>query len=563
MATINFSKYSGEIQQLSEELTAAVNSSDPSALRYSTLLVKKAQKTGDAMLLGYAYYQLAEASFFYNHYENFRKNLLKGMKYQQITSANTLLASSYNMLAIDAMNKGYTDLGLDFFLKALSLCEPHRDYRRAGVIHMNIAQVYIRLKMESTALQHLRQSIRLLKKHPEHPSYHTNLISSYCTAGECYLKMGKPSQAHECMNQVLLYMSSGHVNRAANILTIPFHCFQAKLYHFDKEYEKRDKSLVDLVESLERATGIADVFDDVYDLGSFMLQIGKTELAKRMIQRIQASREVSGIVSLKSRLAAFRTQYYRKTGNHDGLYAALLDYYELSTEMENGRIQSYQYSAEIQTTMEKMRRKQLAILEENAQLAHQVATDSLTKLPNRYALNNFSDSAFERAYKSGSTLAVCILDVDHFKEYNDTYGHLEGDKCLRAIAEKLNDISADRIFCARYGGDEFVVIYEGMTDEEILEHAECLRVSIVEMQVPHHKSSVAPFVTVSQGIRNSVPVKENRLWDYLFAADNALYHIKNTQKGGILLIHKTKVARSMFSDEAASTGQSSETADRG
>lgn len=124
MATINFSKYSGEIQQLSEELTAAVNSSDPSALRYSALLVKKAQKTGDAMLLGYAYYQLAEASFFYNHYENFRKNLLKGMKYQQITSANTLLASSYNMLAIDAMNKGYTDLGLDFFSRLLA-CASH------------------------------------------------------------------------------------------------------------------------------------------------------------------------------------------------------------------------------------------------------------------------------------------------------------------------------------------------------------------------------------------------------------------------------------------------------
>ena len=60
---------------------------------------------------------------------------------------------------------------------------------------------------------------------------------------------------------------------------------------------------------------------------------------------------------------------------------------------------------------------------------------------------------------------------------------------------------------------------------------------------------MAPYVTISQGIRNSVPVEDNRLWDYLFAADNALYHIKGTQKGGILLIHKTKLADSTFNAE--------------
>jgi diguanylate cyclase (GGDEF)-like protein len=109
-------------------------------------------------------------------------------------------------------------------------------------------------------------------------------------------------------------------------------------------------------------------------------------------------------------------------------------------------------------------------------------------------------------------------------------------------------MSGNSIFCARYGGDEFVVIYEGMTDEEVLAQAEQLRTSILEMKIPHSSSPVAPYVTISQGIRNSVPVKENRLWDFLFAADNALYHVKGTNKGGILLIHKTQVAESMFSN---------------
>lgn len=545
---MDFSKYTSEVQQLVGQLTAAQSSSDPSVLRYSTALVKAARKEGDSALLGYAYYELAQACFFYNHYDNFRKNLLKGMKYQQSTNDNGLLAGSYNMLAIDAMNKGYTDLGLDFFLKALSLCDAKRNLYRAGIIHMNIAQVYIRLKMDSTALKHLRQSIRGIKSRPDYPFYRNNLISAYCTAGECYLDMNKPAQAHRCMDRVLEFMASDQINTMDNLLITSFHCFQAKLYHQDQDYAKRDQSLLELVESLERATGIADVFDDIYELGDFMLQIGRTELALRMIQRIQASGEYSEIVSLKFRLASFRAQYYQQVNDKNGLYAALSDYYELSKEMESGRIQSYQYSAEIQTAMEEMRRRQMAILEENVQLTHQVETDVLTRLPNRYALNRFSDAAFERAYKNGSTLAVCILDVDHFKEFNDTYGHLEGDKCLRAIAEKLAAMSGEHVFCARYGGDEFVVIYEGMTDEKVLSQAEQLRTAVLDMRVPHRNSPVAPYVTITQGVRNSIPLKENRLWDYLFAADNALYHVKNTKKGGILLIHKTEVADSMFSN---------------
>lgn len=163
-------------------------------------------------------------------------------------------------------------------------------------------------------------------------------------------------------------------------------------------------------------------------------------------------------------------------------------------------------------------------------------------------MNRFSDAAFERAFKNGSTLAVCILDVDCFKEYNDTYGHLAGDQCLHMIAERLSEMSGGKIFCARYGGDEFVAICESMTDEEVLLKAEALRASVLGMQIPHCKSSVAPYVTISQGFRNSIPVEENRLWDYLFAADNALYHVKDTQKGSILLIHKTEVSESMFSN---------------
>ena len=189
----------------------------------------------------------------------------------------------------------------------------------------------------------------------------------------------------------------------------------------------------------------------------------------------------------------------------------------------------------------------MAILEENVRLTRQAQSDPLTGLPNRYLLNTASEAAFERAYKGHATLAVCILDIDHFKEYNDTCGHQAGDECLIRVALAINTVcDGGGGFCARYGGDEFVILYEGLTDDEVLAQAERLRSAVTEMQIPHRASSAAPYVTISQGMRNSVPLEENRLWDYLYAADNALYRVKKTQKGGVLLIHSARISPTAF-----------------
>ena len=96
------------------------------------------------------------------------------------------------------------------------------------------------------------------------------------------------------------------------------------------------------------------------------------------------------------------------------------------------------------------------------------------------------------------------------------------------------------IFCARYGGDEFIIIYYGKTDEEILALAKELRERISGLKIEHKGSQVSEYVTVSQGIRNSVPPHQNRMWDYLYAADGALYNVKRKQKNSICLIHRNE-----------------------
>ena len=546
---MNLSNYDKEIRDLADELFRARSKNDPIVMRYSSALIRRGSELGDHALLGFAYYYLAESCFLFGHSDRYRRNLVCGMKYQQEMAQDDLLARSYNLLAIDAMNHGSTDLGLGYFLRAQDLCEKCRDRYQSGLIRMNIAMVYVRLRMERTALAQLRQALALIRPCKGELFRALNMLTAICAQGECYLRLGRSDDAQKAMDRAEKVLASGTIVLSDNVSLLPYHCFQVKLYHSQGNFPRRDKSLADLIASLERTEVITDTFDDICELCSFLLDIGKTDQAGRILERLRPTIEQAGVPDLRFRLSSLCVRYCRIGGDEARLRHAEAEYYDLSMQMESERIRAFQHSVQIQTGMEELRKKQFAILEENVRLTRQAQSDPVTGLPNRYALNTASEAAFERAYKTRASLCVCILDIDHFKEFNDTCGHQAGDECLLRVAGTLRAVCAEGGgFCARYGGDEFVILYEGLADEEVLARAERLREAILALRIPHAASSVGPYVSISQGMRNSVPISENRLWDYLYAADNALYHIKKTQKGGVLLIHSARISPTAFTE---------------
>lgn len=95
-------------------------------------------------------------------------------------------------------------------------------------------------------------------------------------------------------------------------------------------------------------------------------------------------------------------------------------------------------------------------------------------------------------------LLVEILDIDYFKEYNDNYGHQAGDACIVAIADELRKMQSHDTFCARYGGDEFIIIYEYKTEDEVFSMADSLRERILDRRIEHVCSKALPVVTTSR-----------------------------------------------------------------
>ncbi len=165
--------------------------------------------------------------------------------------------------------------------------------------------------------------------------------------------------------------------------------------------------------------------------------------------------------------------------------------------------------------------------ETNEILKRLSSLDGLTGIANRRYFDEYLGQEWNNAIEQKDILSLIMLDIDFFKKYNDTYGHLGGDECLKQVAGLLDTISKQSgAIAARYGGEEFVVILPKKDREEALEIAETIRIGIEELAIPHITSEIKDVVTLSIGVSTCHPVLTVKPKDLIQAADIALYDSK-------------------------------------
>lgn len=163
----------------------------------------------------------------------------------------------------------------------------------------------------------------------------------------------------------------------------------------------------------------------------------------------------------------------------------------------------------------------------NVELARLAGTDALTGLPNRRAFDERIDEEWRRARRAAQPVSMLFIDVDHFKLYNDTYGHALGDDALAAVAESIAlSVRRPADIPARYGGEEFVVLLPDTTLAGAQQIAETIRRAIKARGIPH-KHSAADVVTVSIGCATDLPTGLSGTYSLLSAADKQLYEAKS------------------------------------
>jgi len=172
-------------------------------------------------------------------------------------------------------------------------------------------------------------------------------------------------------------------------------------------------------------------------------------------------------------------------------------------------------------------RTTIDLYESNVDLTDKVHYDALTGIYNRRFLEDDLARVIKSLARSGGELSFLMMDIDFFKKYNDTYGHSQGDFCLKNVAETLaGSISRPDDFVARYGGEEFAVVLPDTDAKGAQLLAAKILANIRARNIPHEKNEAASCVTISIGITTGNVLHEHDGGEYIKRADEALYMSK-------------------------------------
>lgn len=186
----------------------------------------------------------------------------------------------------------------------------------------------------------------------------------------------------------------------------------------------------------------------------------------------------------------------------------------------------------------KMRQKLLKVSKElafaNEELKLQVNIDGLTGLANRRNLDRVLKMDMKRSIRCQQPLTVILADIDYFKAFNDNYGHLEGDECLKKVSQALVGVcKRGTDLVARYGGEEFVVLLSDTELDNALVAAEQLRRAVEELNITHEHSDTANCCTVSVGVYTKIVEKTDSPEGLLQKADEGLYQSKENGRNKV------------------------------
>ena len=175
-------------------------------------------------------------------------------------------------------------------------------------------------------------------------------------------------------------------------------------------------------------------------------------------------------------------------------------------------------------------------LKQKSDLLERMASiDGLTDIPNRRSFDDTLEKELRRAARNRSSLSLIMMDIDFFKKYNDSYGHAEGDDCLRRVATAIDScMKRASDFAARYGGEEFAVILPGTSMDEAVHIAEKIRIKVAELNISHASSDVADHVSISLGVSSVAGSLENSPIYLIKAADTFLYKAKESGRNRVV-----------------------------
>lgn len=505
---------------------------------YLEKLKHYAEDNGSTYLIGYCFYYQGNDAYSRAELDLAMECLTEALKYLSMSETWSLVVRCYNIVGNIATFQGDTSLAIDCYIKGLSMSCLHDMKDMEYNVRSNIANIHMMLSDYKNALAMLEISAKMTANGLEMPANQRSVIAANLAV--CCTQLGMLDRAADYLDKVKAFIGDNPDSKE-----------QIMIYILETQYFNRTGNTATRDEAIQKLNNLNITNIDVYDAltelsdhAKLLLDIGKMDAFNTLILRME---QLADNPTVKRYCLELRMKQCRITGDNENYAKYAVEYYDVAQqrEIERNRIASHNIVTRIRLEEEETKRKDAE--KSNVVLKERSEHDALTGLNNRFKLNELSEAAFQRAYLSRKPLTVEILDIDCYKHFNDNYGHQAGDDCLVQIAHAIRSMEElPRIHTARYGGDEFVVVYEEYSLEEVKELAALLHKKIADLNIEHKFSTICDRITISQGLFHKAPQAGNKLWDFMYSADMALYIIKNRSKNDFHIATDFDVVREEY-----------------
>lgn len=516
-------KQSPEVVELISEINKARGTDCEKYLDLACDLFDLAHECGNEALKDYASCVLGDACCQRGDFSQALFYLSAGVKGVAKTDEYLLTCRCYNELGIIFGSESHYITSEEYFINAIEIARAHRLYSEEVVACTNFASLCYEMDVFKEALEYSYRAIECCTFIDDGKLKNEFLATNYAFIVRLYLNLDYLQQANEAYVMMERIVEQNPLFNQIFSISLARYCYF--LYRKDQlNTQIMKQKCLDAFYSCEDCMMY---FAETKSFIKLLMQNSEYAELDNMFNHLEKITPEDDYIDIHLLIENYRIQIYTTVGDDKKLMQSLKNYQAYNERKNEGNKRSFLTTLRLRSELaqEKI---------QNMFLIAAAETDSLTGIANRMKMNAVADEIFELASKEQKNLAVEMMDVDSFKLVNDTYGHAKGDELLVHISGILKGISDNKIFVARYGGDEFIVFYYDMPDKEVLAKAEEIKTKVKEVG----KKLDLHNLSVSQGIVNHVPRPLNRAWDYLNAADLTLYYVKNHGKDNYRLVHR-------------------------
>jgi len=446
---------------------------------------------------------------FYNAmYEPALENFLKALHLLEETDAYLIMSRILNNMGEVYKEVGNFEEALISYNKALILCEKYNYNSNIAVILENIGEIYFIKKDYSYSFKCYKKSYNILIKHNDI----TALSEVENSLGRIYFVLKKYDKARECYNNALTKLED--IENKFFIIDVLINLAQLEILENEElflEYIYKAIKYGEQINARKKLSKLYKLISEFYEKKE------EYKLALEFYKKYYLMEQEIEITVISHKLEIIKIELSKLFSQEEVQKITKLNE-QLEKDIGNKNV--------LLDTMEKA----------NKNLNVEVISDELTNIPNRRGVNCYLSKVWMECEIKPKNIALLMMDIDYFKRYNDCYGHLEGDNCLKKIADCLKGVFGNRCgILGRFGGEEFVCFIKEADYKDVLDFSELLRSSIEKLGLNYIWNNASYPVTISIGGIYGLSSDFNSSHDMYLIADEELYKAKDGGRNIVFL----------------------------